>query len=139
MSGSAGLFKKNKKNLPRRETKGGRSGRWETHKKYGHPYIPPEHSSRGRVAQSIFTYLSSEIYITIYECDCMIVCGDFNARIGNLSDCIIDVDSSIKLISRSSIDKTTNKQDYDLIEFLQEMRKCTLNGIFEHDNFNYIF
>ena len=23
--------------LPRREPKGGRSGRWETHKKYGHP------------------------------------------------------------------------------------------------------
>ena len=76
-------------------------------------------------------YLSSEIYMTISECDCMIVCGDFSARIGNLSDCIID--SSI--ISRSSIDKTTNKQGYDLIEFLQEMRMCTLNGRFEHDNF----
>ena len=98
-------------------------------------YIPPEHSSRGRVTQSIFTYLSSEIYRTISECDCMIVCGDFNARIGNLSDCIIDVDSII--ISRSSIDKTTNKQGYDLIEFLQEMRMCTLNGRFEHHSFTY--
>ena len=36
MSGSAGLFNK-KKIVPRREPKGGRSGRWETHKKYGHP------------------------------------------------------------------------------------------------------
>ena len=39
MSGSAGLF--NKPNfffLLHREPKGGRSGRWETQKKYGHPY-----------------------------------------------------------------------------------------------------
>ena len=32
MSGSAGLFNQ-KKMLPRREPKGGRSGRWETQKK----------------------------------------------------------------------------------------------------------
>ena len=38
MRGSAGLFKKIK-NLPRREPKGGRSGRWETQKKYGHPNV----------------------------------------------------------------------------------------------------
>ena len=38
MSGSAGLFNKQIFFLPRREPKGGRSGRWETHKNYGHPY-----------------------------------------------------------------------------------------------------
>ena len=37
-SGSAGLFnKKTKKILPRREPKGGRSGRWETQKKIRPP------------------------------------------------------------------------------------------------------
>ena len=38
MSGWAGLLNKKIKNiLPRRELKGGRSARWETQKKYGHP------------------------------------------------------------------------------------------------------
>ena len=37
MSGSAGLFNKNFF-LPRREPKGGRSGRWKHKKQYGHPY-----------------------------------------------------------------------------------------------------
>ena len=37
MSGSAGLFKKKKMLLPRREPKGGRSGRWETQNKIRPP------------------------------------------------------------------------------------------------------
>ena len=38
MNGSAGLFNKKNIFLPRRELKGGRSGTWETQRKYGHPY-----------------------------------------------------------------------------------------------------
>ena len=54
MSGSAGLFNKKINNLPRREPKGGRSGRWETQKKYGHPN--PHRATPATVIKNVIIY-----------------------------------------------------------------------------------
>ena len=48
-------------------------------------YVPPENSSRGRVSHDIFSYLSTQIYQDITEVDNIVICGDLNARLGNLS------------------------------------------------------
>ena len=51
-------------------------------------YIPPEFSSRGDCSQEFFDWLASQI--VEYSCGRqVIVCGDFNARCGNLTDCPI--------------------------------------------------
>ena len=48
-------------------------------------YIPPESSSRGDCSQEVFDLLASQIFK--YSCGRqVIVCGDFNARCGNLID-----------------------------------------------------
>ena len=99
-------------------------------------YIPPEHSSRGRVSHDVFSYLRCEIYGDIIDMDHIVICGDINARIGRLSDCIRNLDVSIP--DRNVIDDIRNTQGGEFVEFLQEMNMCVLNGRFVDDNFTCI-
>lgn len=48
-------------------------------------YLSRENSPRGRDAQSLLSHLLSVIYLN-YEVDSILVCDDFNARIGNSRD-----------------------------------------------------
>jgi hypothetical protein len=99
-------------------------------------YVPPEHSTRGRLSHEVFSYLSTNIYQNVVDADCIIVCGDFNARIGNLTDCIAEVD--VDICTRNVLDDVKNSQGEEFIEFLQEMNMCVLNGRFSNDNFTCI-
>ena len=83
-------------------------------------YLPPENSTRGRNAQTFFAHLLTLIYSHCY-CDQMFIAGDFNARIGNLSDVIYDCDD---IIQRGNIDPVTNKHGHDFIDFLVEAKFC---------------
>ena len=55
-------------------------------------YLTPENSTRGRVSHDFFACLSSQIYLNVENSDVIMLCGDFNARIGHLSDCINGLD-----------------------------------------------
>lgn len=87
-------------------------------------YLSPENSLWGRDSINFFSHLISLIY-SCSESDFTIVCGDFNARLGDLDDFIPDVDD---LCSRLSIDSVKNKHGEALIEFLKEVKMCIVNG-----------
>ena len=59
------------------------------------------------------------------DADLLIICGDFNARLGNLNDAINSVDD---ILPRIVIDNTKNNHGESLQEFLHESRMCVLNG-----------
>ena len=95
-------------------------------------YLPPEHSTRGRDAQSFFVHLLSLIYM-YGDCDYMYIAGDFNSRIGTLSD-VLDQCDVIPL------DKSVNQHGYDFIEFVNDAKLCCLNGriCIDIDNFTSV-
>ena len=69
-----------------------------------------------------FLILSTQIYEDIAAMYCILVCGNMNARIGNLSDYIVNVDTGIPV--RNVIDDVKNSQGNEFIDFLQEMSTC---------------
>ena len=98
-------------------------------------YLPPENSTRGRDAQTFYSHLLTLVYLHCY-CDKMFILGDFNARIGNLSDVIFDCDD---IPRRVNIDTSVNKHGHDFIEFLLESKFCVLNGrLGQGDNYTSI-
>jgi len=61
------------------------------------------------------------------ECDAMFLAGDFNARIGSLSDVLLGLDDVPK---RTCIDQSINQHGHEFIDFLNESKFCVLNGRF---------
>ncbi|VDI48001.1 Hypothetical predicted protein, partial [Mytilus galloprovincialis] len=98
-------------------------------------YLPPENSSRGRDAQSFFAHLLTQIY-TYSDCDNILLLGDFNSRIGALSETLCLTDNVPK---RDILDKSINQHGHEFVEFLNEAKFCVLNGRFAlNDNFTSI-
>ncbi|CAC5381141.1 unnamed protein product [Mytilus coruscus] len=97
-------------------------------------YLPPENSSRGRDAQSFYAHLLSQIYMS-NENDGIYLIGDFNSRIGSLSETLNDIDN---LPKRQPLDKSINQHGHELLDFLNEAKFCVLNGRFPNDNFTSI-
>ena len=64
----------------------------------------------------------------------MYIAGDFNSRIGTLSD-VLDQCDVIPI--RISLDKSVNKHGHDFIEFLNDAKLCCLNGRICIDNDNF--
>ena len=93
-------------------------------------YLPPENSARGRDSSSFFVHLLLLIYL-YSECDSLYVTGDFNARIGSLSDLQEECDS---INERTALDKTVNQHGHEFLEFLNESKMCVLNGRFDSIN-----
>lgn len=87
-------------------------------------YPPPENSTRGRDAQSLFAHLLTQIYV---HSDC----ADFNERMGPLSDTIWHCDT---IPPRKIFDNTRNRYGQELIDFLNESKCCVLNGRYNCDN-----
>ena len=64
----------------------------------------------------------------IYEyndSDCKILCGDFNARIGDMKDFVEGVDN---ITDRTHIDYVKGGHYKDFIDFLIESKMCIVNG-----------
>ena len=93
-------------------------------------YLPPSNSSRGDISVEFFDCLKSQV-LEFHSYGRMLICGDFNARIGSLPD--VTEESSL-LPPRHVIDNTTNSQGKALIEFLQACNLCVLNGRFPDGN-----
>ena len=98
-------------------------------------YVPPENSSRGRQSNVIFSHLVSQLYLLSEECDTLIMGGDCNARIGQMNDCISDVDV---LPVREVIDHDKNSQGEEFIDFLHDVKCCVLNGRFSTGKNNFM-
>ncbi|CAC5360994.1 unnamed protein product [Mytilus coruscus] len=98
-------------------------------------YLPPENSSRGRDAQSFLAHLLTQIYMHS-DCKNILLVGDFNARIGSLSETLNQIDNIPKRIAK---DNSINQHGHEFIDFLNEAKFCVLNGRFaEYDNFTSI-
>ena len=87
-------------------------------------YLPPENSPWGRDATGFYTHLLSQAYVNS-DVDSILLCGDFNSRVGSLDDSIVDIDN---LPKRNNLDEIVNGHGRSLIEFLHESKYCILNG-----------
>ena len=90
-------------------------------------YLPPENSNYGRDASSFYSHLITLVYDAVNS-DVTLICGDFNARIGERCDYIEDVD---ELPPRIVLDKVVNNHGELFIDFLRDIKMCVLNGRFQ--------
>ncbi|CAG2188553.1 unnamed protein product [Mytilus edulis] len=98
-------------------------------------YLPPENSNRGRDAQSFFAHLLTQIYMNC-DSDGIFLLGDFNSRIGSMSEMLFEADEITK---RNQIDNCVNQHGHEFLEFLNESKFCVLNGRFaDGDNYTSI-
>ena len=98
-------------------------------------YLPPDGSKYSIENEMTLNNLTIEIYNQC-EADLIIVCGDFNARIGE--KCDIPVWDS--MLPHSAIDKTVNAQGERLLTFVKDIKGCVLNGRLnpEHDDYTSV-
>ena len=88
-------------------------------------YLPPEQSNWGSDSDMFNNHFSSMLYMHEDNVDLFIAGGDFNGRLGNRDDFILDVDNILK---RKNIDDVLNKHGEALLEFLIGNKLCVLNG-----------
>jgi hypothetical protein len=100
-------------------------------------YLAPDNSPYGRNTAEYFGHLIAQLYIHS-ECDQIYFCGDFNGRLGNMKDVVVDIDTNIP--TRNVIDPVITGHGETLVECLLDSRLCVLNGRFEpkYDNFTCI-
>ena len=81
----------------------------------------------GNTLQSV---LMSYVYFYANS-DKFFICGDFNARIGNLPAYIDGIDENIP--KRGVVDKVINDHGNAFVELLQEANMCVINGRINHE------
>ena len=98
-------------------------------------YLPPSTSHYGNVNKQVLNKLIIEVYKES-EADMVMICGDFNARVGTKSDCPMDMG----IPSRIVIDEIQNKQGELMLSFINDIKACIVNGgvSSEHDDFTSI-
>ena len=96
-------------------------------------YIPPTNSSRGDISGEFYDILTHNVY-EYSDGTPMVICGDFNARIGNKDSVqhnqfpCIPKRHCVDLISR-------NSEPFN--DFLNDCNLCVLNGRFRQECDNY--
>ena len=98
-------------------------------------YLPPENSPWGRSPDDIFAHLTGQMYL-LEDVDDIVICGDFNARIGQLNDSDAVIDSVVP--TRGVIDPHVNAHGHALVDFLIENKLCVLNGRYADDGFTCV-
>ena len=98
-------------------------------------YLPPEGSCYSAGNENILNNLTIEIYRNS-EADTILICGDFNARIGNNSD----IQSWDDMSPRQVIDSTHNAQGEKLLTLVNNIKGCINNGRVtpEHNDFTSV-
>ena len=84
-------------------------------------YLPPDGSSRHNDGEQFYRDLMSQVYL-YQNRGRILICGDFNSRIGNESDFIEGVDN---IILRDCIDSVSNKYGDFLLDFLIDCNLCS--------------
>ena len=97
-------------------------------------YLPPAASSRGDRSHDVFDILRSQC-LKYQDKGKILICGDFNARIGSLND--LPNSASTNLPQRRVIDTTINSHGKQLVNFLIDCNMITLNGRSCNDNDNF--
>ena len=97
-------------------------------------YLPPENSSRQVDAEQFYAELMKQVY-QYQNCGKIIICGDFNSRIGEESDYIEGVDN---IPIRQVIDTTSNKYGDHLLDFLVHCNMCIVNGRVGSNDFTHV-
>ena len=105
----------------------------------GSTYIPPENSNYSTI--NMFDDIENDVTCTVKKGHIPVcLCGDFNARCGNLNDLAVEdncdsnfehyTDSNVTLDipPRTSKDLTTNSYGHRLIEMCQNLNITILNG-----------
>ncbi|CAG2189827.1 unnamed protein product [Mytilus edulis] len=70
------------------------------------------------------------------DSDGIFLLGDFNSRIGSMSEMLFEADEITK---RNQIDNCVNQHGHEFLEFLNESKFCVLNGRFaDGDNYTSI-
>ena len=90
-------------------------------------YLPPIGSSRGDQSIEFFDTIKALI-IDNYHMEDFVICGDFNARCGNM-----DETSGLEggpVPARVAVDMTSNQLGKELIATLKALDLCILNGRF---------
>ncbi len=98
-------------------------------------YLPPGNSSRGDTSQDFFDTLKALVIDNFPHAN-FVICGNFNARCGDMQDYTTE-EGSVR-INRNIVDSTVNPAGKNLIELLQTMELCMLNGRFGKANFTSI-
>ena len=99
-------------------------------------YLPPAASSRGDKSHDVFDTLRCQC-LKFQDKGEILICGDFNARIGSLNDMSDVTQTRLYLPQRQIIDYTTNSHGKQLIDFLRDCNMVTLNGRFSSDKDNF--
>ena len=97
-------------------------------------YLPPENSSRQVDAEQFYAELIKQVY-QYQNYGKIIICGDFNSRIGEESDYIEGVDN---IPIRQVIDTTSNKYGNHLLDFLVDCNMCIVNGRVGSNDFTHV-
>ena len=97
-------------------------------------YLPPEQTIWGRNATQFYSHVLGIIYENT-SCDSILLAGDLNSKVGDLSDFINEVDNNIA--PRVTFDKVANRHGKELIEFLIESKMCLCNGRISPEKDNY--
>ena len=87
-------------------------------------YICHQKIPRGAVMPAPFSLTFLLNYT--HDADAVIICGDFNARIGNTNDANDCIDN---IPNRGSMDNIQNQHGKSFLEFLNDSRCCALASI----------
>ena len=88
-------------------------------------YLPPASSSRGDCSEEFFDCLAAQI--SMYRnLGTICICGDFNARCGELQD--VSVDSVSAIPPRKPLDVELNSHGKQLMDVMKSLKLGTLNG-----------
>ena len=100
-------------------------------------YLLPAASSKGDKSHDVFDILRSQC-LKYQDKGEIMICGDFNARVGNLND--MSNDTLTNLPQRKNIDRKINSHGKQLVDFLRDCNMITLNGRSTNgkDNFTVI-
>ncbi len=96
-------------------------------------YIAPHDSPYGKDVIKILGHLIAQMYL-FNDSDQIYLCGDYNGRIGNLTDIVHEIDS---LSESKPLDKIVHGHWESLIELMQDAKQCVLNGRLNSENDNY--
>ena len=100
-------------------------------------YLPPIGSSKGDQSAEFFESLKALI-VENYSVEDFVICGDFNARCGELAD--IAESENHPIPKREAVDKSSNQLGKELISTLKALDLCIVNGRFakSYDGFTSV-